>query len=91
MFKESRKRQINKKTNGQNRHTKDKRKAKERPKDTQRTGTKEGKELVPLVVGSYFTHNPFNVAYMQIMRSNSNRRSRTNISCQRNLPFYSRD
>jgi hypothetical protein len=32
-------------------------KAKERPKDTQLVGTKEGKELV-LVVGSYLTQNP---------------------------------
>jgi hypothetical protein len=33
-------------------------KAKERPKDAQHVGTKEGRELVPLVVGSYLTHNP---------------------------------
>jgi hypothetical protein len=38
--------------------------------------TKEGKELVPLVVGSYLTHNPSNVTFIQIMRSNSHRRFR---------------
>jgi hypothetical protein len=38
--------------------------------------TKEGKELVPLVVGSYLTHKPSNVTFIQIMRSNSNRRFR---------------
>jgi hypothetical protein len=65
-------------------------KAKEKPKDTQPARTKEGRELVPFVVGSYFTHNLFNIVYMQIMKSNNNRRSRTNISCQRNLPFYNK-
>jgi hypothetical protein len=65
-------------------------KAKERPKNVQPVGTKEGRKLILLVVGSYFTHNPFNVTCMQIMKSNSNRRSRTNISCQCNLLLYSR-
>jgi len=46
------------------------------------------KKLVPLVVGSYFTHSPSNVACMQIIRSNNNGRSRTNINYQCNLPFY---
>jgi hypothetical protein len=32
---------------------------------------KIGKELILFVVGSYFTHDLFNVAYMQIMRSNN--------------------
>jgi hypothetical protein len=39
-------------------------KAIERPTCTQPIGTKEGKKLVSLVVGSYFTHNPSNVACM---------------------------
>jgi len=64
--------------------------AKERPKDARPTRTEEGREIVPLVVGSYLTHNPSNVAYMQIMKSNNNRRSRTSISCQHNLPLYNR-
>jgi len=64
-------------------------KAKERPKDTQPAGTKEGRELVLLVVGNYLTHNLSNVIYMQIVRSNNNRRFRISISCQCNLPFYS--
>jgi hypothetical protein len=68
----------------------DKRKAKERLKDAQPVGTKEGRELVLLVVGGYFTHNPFNVADMQIVRFNNNRRSKTSISHQCNLPLYSR-
>jgi hypothetical protein len=36
-------------------------KAKERPKDVQPAGTKEGREVVPLVVGSYLTHHPSNI------------------------------
>jgi hypothetical protein len=64
-------------------------KAKERPKDTQPVRTKEGRELVPLVVGNYFTHNLSNVICMQIVKFNNNRRSRISIFCQCNLPFYS--
>ncbi len=45
---------------------KTKRKAKERPTYAQPIGTKEGRKLVPLVVGSYFTHNPFNVTCMEL-------------------------
>jgi hypothetical protein len=60
-------------------------KGKERPKDAQSTRTKEGRELIVFVVGIYFTHNLFNVACMQIVRSNSNKRYKTNISCQHNL------
>ncbi len=41
----------------------------------------KGKELVLLVVGGNLTHGPFNVAYMQIVRSNSNGRSRISITC----------
>jgi hypothetical protein len=41
-----------------------KRKAKERPTYAQPEGTKGGRELVPLVVGSYLTHNPFNGSCM---------------------------
>jgi hypothetical protein len=40
------------------------------------------KPLVPLVVGSYFTHNLFNVVCMQIVNFNNNRRPKTNISWQ---------
>jgi hypothetical protein len=43
---------------------KTKEKVKERSKNMQPAGTKEGRELVPLVVGSYFTHHPSNVTYM---------------------------
>jgi hypothetical protein len=42
------------------------------------------------MVGSYLTHNPSNVACIQIVRFKSNRRSRINISCQNNLPFYNK-
>jgi hypothetical protein len=38
--------------------------AKERSIDTQLVGTKEWRELVPLVVGGYLTHGPSNVPYM---------------------------
>jgi hypothetical protein len=37
---------------------KGKRKSKERSKDAQLTRTKEKKELVPLVIGSYLIHSP---------------------------------
>jgi hypothetical protein len=43
---------------------KTKEKAKERPKDMQPIGTKKGKELMHLMVGSYLIHNPYNVACM---------------------------
>jgi hypothetical protein len=53
-----------------------------RPKKGQKTYNpqepKKGKELVPLVVGSYLPHGPYNVAYMLIMKFNNNGRSRTN-------------
>jgi hypothetical protein len=39
----------------------------------------KGRELVPLVVGSYLTHGPSNVACMQIVRFDNNERSRTSI------------
>jgi len=42
-------------------HGKQKGKATERPKDVQPVGTKEGRKLVLIVVGNYFTHHPFNV------------------------------
>jgi hypothetical protein len=34
---------------------------KKRSKDVQPAGMKEGRELIPLVVGSYLTHSPSNV------------------------------
>jgi hypothetical protein len=41
-------------------------KTKERPKDNQPRGTKKkGRELVPLVVGSYLTHGPSNVTCVE--------------------------
>jgi hypothetical protein len=61
-----------------------------RPKDAQPTRTKERRELIPLMVGSYFTHNLSNVTHMQIMTSNSNRKSRTNIFYQCNLPLHNK-
>jgi hypothetical protein len=57
-------------------------KAEKRSKDTQPARTKEGRELVPLVVRNYLTHCFSNVTCMQIVRFNTNRRFRTNISCQ---------
>jgi hypothetical protein len=44
-------------------------KQKGRPKDAQPAGAKEGRELVPLMVGRYLIHHPFNVIHMQTMRS----------------------
>jgi hypothetical protein len=54
-------------------------------------GSKEGRERIPLFIGSYLIHNPSNVfsmhvISMQIVRFNNNRRSRTSISCQCTLP-----
>jgi len=66
-------------------------KAKKKPKDMQPTRTKEGRELVPFAVGSYLTHSTSNVTCMQIVRSNSNRRLRTSISCQHNLLLYNKN
>jgi hypothetical protein len=43
---------------------KTKEKAKERPIDKQTIGTKDGRMLVPLVVGNYLTHCPSNVPCM---------------------------
>jgi hypothetical protein len=65
---------------------KTKKKAKERPKDAQPTGIKEGRELVPFMVGCYLAHILSNVTGMQTMRSN--RRSKTSICYQCNLPLY---
>jgi hypothetical protein len=65
-------------------------KAKKRSKEAHQRGIKEGRELVPLMVESYFTHNLSNVICMQIVRSNNNRRPKTSISYQRNLPLYCR-
>ncbi len=71
---------------------KQKEKAKERQKNTQPTRSKKkGKKLVPPIVGSYFTNDPFIVTSMQIVRFNSNGRSRISITRQRNLPFYNRN
>ncbi len=39
-------------------------KAKEKPKYVLLAGTKERRELVPLMVRSYLTHSPFNVTYI---------------------------
>jgi hypothetical protein len=41
-------------------------KAKERSKDAQPTRIKEGRELVPFMVGCYVTKRPSNVICMQI-------------------------
>jgi hypothetical protein len=51
---------------------------------------KKKKKLVLLMVEGYFTHDPSNVTCMQVMRSNSNGKSRTCTTCQRNISFYSR-
>jgi hypothetical protein len=46
--------------------------------------------IIPLIIGSYLIHSPSDVAYIQVMRSNNNKRSRTSIFHQQNLPLYSR-
>jgi hypothetical protein len=63
-------------------------KARERPKDTQPTRTKEGKERASMFRGrKLFHHSSFNVTCMQIVRFNSNKRYKTSISHQCNFPF----
>ncbi len=51
---------------------------------------KKRRKLIPFGVGSYFIHDLFNVTCMQIVRCNSNGRSRTHIACQHNLPLYNK-
>ncbi len=76
------------KIDGWNHHTKDKREGQRKVKKcAQLARTKEGRELVPLVIRSYLTHNPFNVTFIQIMRFNSNSRFRK--ASPANLFFYS--
>jgi hypothetical protein len=80
-----------KKINGQN-HPRENKKG--RPKKGQKMhnlkGPKKARKLISFMVGNYFTHNSSNVTNMQIMRSNSNGKSRINIACQSNFPFKSR-
>jgi hypothetical protein len=67
-------------------------KAKGKPKDAQPLGTKKrrGRELVPLMGGSYLTHSPSNVTIVQIVRFNNNEMFRTSITYQCNLSLYSK-
>jgi hypothetical protein len=62
-------------------------KAKERSKDIDTKNQKKARKLIPLMVQSYLTHGPSNVANMQIVRFNSNGRSRTSITYQHNIFF----
>jgi len=50
----------------------------------------KGGELILFVVGSYLTHSPSNVTYMQIVRLNNNGRSRISITCQHKFSLYNR-
>jgi hypothetical protein len=75
--------------NGQNHQAN--RKAKERPRRQVAQRNQRRERASPSMVGSYLTHNPSNFTCMQIMKSDSNRRSSTNISHQCNLPIYIRD
>ncbi len=62
------------KTDGQNHHnTKQKGRPKKGQKMCNPAGTKDGRELVPLLAGRNLTHRPINVIHMQTLRSNSNR------------------
>jgi hypothetical protein len=62
-------------------------KQKGKPKKGQQSHarTKERRKLFK--VGSYLTHIPSNVTYMQIMRSKNNKRFRISIAHQSNLPL----
>jgi len=64
-----------------NHHMEDKREG----QSQEEAGTKVGRELVPLMVRSYLTHNPSDVVSMQIVRSNSNgsrNQSRQHANCE---------
>jgi hypothetical protein len=54
------------KNDGQNHHIEDKMDGQKRPKDAHPTWTKERRELVLVVVGNYFTHNPSNFTCIQV-------------------------
>jgi hypothetical protein len=57
----------NKKLDGWNHHMEDKREGQRKVKKMHNPGgTKEGRELVPLMVGNYLTHNPSNATCMHI-------------------------
>jgi hypothetical protein len=51
---------------------------------------KKGGDLIPLAVGSYLTHHPFNVTCMQIVRFNNNGRLRRNITHECNFLLSNR-
>jgi hypothetical protein len=66
-------------------------------REIKREGQKKAKrqkrrELIPLVVGNYFTHYPSNVIQMLIVRFNNNKRFTTHHlpMHQCNLPFSSK-
>ncbi len=57
---------FNKKSNkidGWNHHKEDKKEGKKKSKDMQPTKTKEGRKLIPFMLGIYLTHNPFNMSH----------------------------
>jgi hypothetical protein len=62
-------------------------KANKRSTIMQPARTKEGRKLVRVMVRSYVTHILSNVTDMQIMRFKNNKRFRTSIAHQRNLPL----
>jgi len=76
------------KTNGWNHHMEDIREGQKKAKKTRMNQRRE--RASPSRGRKLSTHSPSNVACMQIMTPNSNKRFRTSISCQRNLPFYSK-
>jgi hypothetical protein len=76
-----------KKINGHNHHRGDKKKGQKTHRSQE---LKKVEKLILLVVGNYFTHNPFNVTCMQIVIFNNNERSKTSIIRQCNLPLYNK-
>jgi hypothetical protein len=66
------------KTDGRNHHVKDKREGQRKVKRCPTLKNQRRERNNPS--GSYLIDNPSNIVSMQIVRSNSNRRFRTNIS-----------
>jgi hypothetical protein len=79
-----------KNTNGWNHDMKNKKEGQRKAKRHVVCKKKTREKASPFHVRSYFTHSPFNVTYMEIVRFNSNRRFKTNISHQHNFLFYSK-
>ncbi len=74
----------------ENHHIEDKKEGQRKAKKSAAYKNQRRERTNLFVLGNYLTYSPFNLACMQIVKSNTNRRFRTNISYQHNLPFYNK-